>query len=62
VKWEKRSEIANEIARELVNFKNAPFYENLKHLSAYNHWDPIQNNNLSDTDNNLFYTRTLNLL
>ena len=53
---------AKEISEKLVNFKNAPYLENLKYLSAYNHWDPIQTNILNDTNNNRFYARTLNLL
>lgn len=62
VDWRHKSKIAKEISEKLVNFKNAPYLENLKYLSAYNHWDPIQTNILNDTNNNRFYARTLNLL
>lgn len=62
IQWSNRSKIAGDTAKDCINLKNSPFRKNLSLLSAYNHWDPMQIDNINENDKDLLFCRTLNIL
>lgn len=59
--WDARCCRAAKLVAEMANLKAAPYLDNLKHLSAYTHWDSPQVENYSDEHRNALFDRYLNI-
>jgi len=62
IQWANRSKIAGDTAKDYINLKYSPFEKNLKLLSSYNHWDPMQIDEIGENNRDLLFCRTLNIL
>ncbi len=61
VKWHARCRRAETAVQDVANLKYAPYYKNLKLLSAYTHWDPLQASDPPEEQRLARFCRTLNI-
>lgn len=61
VKWPARCEKASTLSQGLNNLQDAPYLKNLKYLSGFTHWDPVQTGGYSNCMLAGTYDRSLNV-
>ena len=59
--WSKRCELAKVCVKEIANLKEAPYHLDLKFLSGFTHWDPIQGIQYSEKVRNTLFDRNFNI-
>ncbi|MBI3586868.1 MAG: hypothetical protein HY088_07050 [Ignavibacteriales bacterium] len=59
-RWLTRTQIAADFAQRHLNLKDAPYYQNLKSLSSFAHFDPAQISHFSDTLKDRLFDRSIN--
>ena len=60
-KWDARCKRAAKSAKEMVNLKIAPFYQNLQMLNGYSHWDPMQLQQFEEDFREALFARHFNI-
>lgn len=60
ISWFKRCELAQISAKEIANLKEAPYHFDLKFLSGFTHWDPIQGLDYSEKIRKTLFDKNFN--
>lgn len=59
-KWSTKTQIAADFVQNHLNLKDAPYYQNLKGLSSFAHFDPAQISLYSDILKSRLFDRSIN--